>query len=307
MTALVHRRAATGIDGAAPVRGDITDAAGLAAALGGRGPFDAVIHCAGRATDVGPEREFRRVNLLGVRNVVGAMASARIGRLVHISTTDVYGLRDFHGAYENTPYADNIRNPYAKYKILAERAVRQMLGAGRYVLLRPGIVWGPGDRTILPRVLRFLRSSPAIVHFGRWRGRNRWPLAHVRNVARAAYLAAAHDDALGRAINVLDPERTTIEQYYRLVLRACLPARAGMPSVTVPFLFGWAIGQASTLASAALGRDRPLFDPSLYGLYTVSCNLDFATARLQQLFVRHGQAFVDRQSGFEELGRTFCG
>jgi len=301
VTALVHRRMPQGLEGAELVRGPVTDSERLAPALAGAGPFDAVVHAAGRAADVGPRREFRRVNFLGVVNVIECMRRVGIERLVHISTTDVYGLRDFHNAGENTPFADNLRNPYPKYKILAERAVRDMLPPARYAILRPGIVWGPGDRTILPRVLAFLRASPFLLHFGRWRGHSRFPLAHVENVARAAFLAAGCDDCAGQAYNVVDPEHTTIDEYYRMVLDACLPDTPARKSLTLPFVLGWAVGQLSTAVSNALGRDRPLFDPTLYGLYTVSCNLDFSSDKLQRLFARHGEEFVDRRSAWTHL------
>jgi len=297
----VHHRMPDGLEGARLVRGTLTDAGSLRRALAGEGPFDAAIHCAGRATDVGPDREFRRANFLGVVHLIECMRRVGIERLVHVSTTDVYGLRDFRNADESTPLADNLRNPYPKYKILAERAVRELLPPQRYVILRPGIVWGPGDTTILPRVLDFLRAGSFLVHFGRWRGANRWPLAHVENVARAAFLAADRDDCAGQAYNVVDPEHTTIDEYYRLVAEAFGLRGAARKSVTLPFLIGWAIGCVSTALSNALGRDRPVFDPSRYGLYSVSRNLDFSSEKLQRLFARHGERFVDRRCGFARL------
>ena len=287
------------------VRASICDRTALAAALDGAGPFDAVVHCAGRASDVGRDRAFRRTNLLGVRNVMACMDAAGIGRLVHVSTTDVYGIRDFTDADENTPFDDNRRNRYPKYKILAERAIADELPSDRAVILRPGAVWGPGDTTIMPRVLKFLARSPAIVHFGKCRGANRWPLAHVRNVATAACLAAGCDEALGQAYNVVDPERTTIDEYYRMLVAARLPARAGLKSVTLPFAFGWLAGTVSEVASNALGMSHPIFEPSRYGLYSVSCDLDFSSAKLQRLFARHGRKFVTRRAGMEELA-TSC-
>ena len=297
VTSLIHRRWSSALAGTRRVRASITDRASLASALAGRGPFDAVVHCAGRASDVGSEADFRQTNLLGVQNVMACMNTAAIGRLVHVSTTDVYGLRDFRDADERTPFRNNLRNRYPKYKILAERAIAAELPPDRRVILRPAAVWGAGDTTILPRILDFLRRSPAIVHFGRWRGRNRWPLAHVENVARAAFLAASCDDALGEAYNVLDPERTTIDEYYRMLIAACLPAKAGMLAITLPFAVGWAVGWASELISNALGAKHPVFEPSRYGLYSVSCNLDFSSAKLERLFARHGEPFVTRRAG----------
>ncbi|MCY2926824.1 MAG: NAD-dependent epimerase/dehydratase family protein, partial [Planctomycetota bacterium] len=174
VAALVHEREPTGLDGATIVRGSLTGAPSPWGALAERGPFDAVIHCAGRASDLGRFRQFQRVNVQAVVNLIRAMPQVGIGRLVHISSTDVYGLRDFTNADESTPLTDRPGNPYPRSKILAEQAVRSMLPPERYVILRPGAVWGEGDRTIGPRIVEFLRRSSSIIHFGRWRGQNRW-------------------------------------------------------------------------------------------------------------------------------------
>ena len=156
----------------------------------------------------------------------------------------------------------------------------------------------------MPRVLDFLERSPFIVHFGRWRGRNRWPLAHAENVARAAVLAATADEARGEAYNVLDPERTTIEEYYRMLVDAFLPEKRGMRSVTLPLAAGRAAGAVSSLVSDALDLDRPLFDPSLYGLHSVSANLDFSGAKLEHRFAAHGVEFITKEAGIGSLARV---
>ena len=294
VTALIHRRMPENWEGARIIQASMTDKDGLTAALVDSGPFDAVINCAGRASDIGRDREFRSVNYRGVLNLIECMSPAHIGRLIHISTTDVYGIRDFQDADETTPFGNNLHNPYPKYKILAEKAITEMLPPQKHVILRPGAVWGRGDTTILPRVIGFLRKSPYIVHFGKWRGRNRWPLAHVSNVALAAYLGASCDDTLGEAYNVVDTERTTIEEYYRMVIQKCLPEKSGMKSITLPLTTGWIYGAVSSMLSNLFNLKQPLFDPSLYGLYSVSRNLDFSSRKLQDLFTRHGQASISK-------------
>jgi nucleoside-diphosphate-sugar epimerase len=283
------------------VRASVSERDGLFCALKGEAPFDAVVHCAGRASDVGPDRAFRSANYVGALNVAETVRRGWAGRLVHVSTTDVYGIRDFRDADEATPLCNNLRNPYPKYKILAERALRDLLPPERYVILRPGACWGAGDTTILPRVLEFLRRSRFLPFFGKWKGRNRWPLAHETNVARAAFLAAACDDAAGEAYNVVDSERTTIGQYYRMLVRACLPDRPRARDIALPFGAGWAVGVLGDLLTKVLRMDRPIFEPSLYGVYSVSSNLDFSVAKLRRLFQRHGERFVTRQEALRDL------
>jgi nucleoside-diphosphate-sugar epimerase len=221
-----------------------------------------------------------------------------------MSSTDVYGVRDFRGADETTPHENNRRNPYPKYKILAEAHVRRALPADRYVILRPAFVWGPGDTTVLPRAIAFLRASPVILHFGRWHGRNRWPLAYVGNVARVACAAASCDSALGQAYNVADPEPITMDEYYRLLIDLFLPQQRRKRSLTLPVALAWPAAALSTIMSNLLDRDHPVFDPSLYGLRHVTHSQDFSAAKAAGLLASCGWAFIDRATGLAMLSRA---
>ncbi|HNW44942.1 MAG TPA: NAD(P)-dependent oxidoreductase, partial [Elusimicrobiales bacterium] len=203
--AMVHRNNSPELEALARsgsvtiLRGDAADLnslqkAALAAAEGGAP--EAVVHCAGRASDVGRDIEFRRANFEPVKNLTELALELNLGRLVFISTTDVYGMRDFnHETEEQLPAADNTGNSYPAYKIAAEDWLRAHLPPERFAIIRPAAVWGKGDRTFAPRILAYLKNAPCIVHFGKWGGRNRWPLAHVRNVAAAAFLAATRPEA----------------------------------------------------------------------------------------------------------------
>ena len=301
VVALTHSRPAEGLAGAEQIPVSMENRESLLAAIAPRGPFVAAVHCAGRASDVGRAKHFRAANLQAVLNLIDCMDAAPIGRLVHISTTDVYGLRDFNDADESTLLSKKARNPYPRFKILAEQAVIAKLPPQRWTILRPGAVWGPGDRTILPRVLEFLRSSPRIIYFGKWRGQNRWPLAHVRNLALAAFLAATRDEAGGEAYNVVDPQKTTMEQYFRQVLNIFLKEKAGMKSLCLPMWIGQTIGLFATAMSNLLDRSEPLFDPTLYGLQSATRNLDFSSRKLENLFTRAKETFLSREDGFKEL------
>ena len=180
--ALVHRTPSaelTRLAGAGSVtlvHGDAADPVGLktalTAALAQRAAtLDAIVHCAGRASDVGWRREFRRANFDSVQGMVKLTKELNVGRLVFVSTTDVYGLRDFHGESEDELALDaRPRNPYPEFKIAAEAFIRAELLPGRFSIIRPASVWGAGDRTLTSRIVSFLRTSPWIVHFGNWRG-----------------------------------------------------------------------------------------------------------------------------------------
>ncbi|MEN8149273.1 MAG: NAD-dependent epimerase/dehydratase family protein [Planctomycetota bacterium] len=288
VVALARRRTSARLDRlveddrATVVRGDAADLPGLRRTLSGE-RIDAIAHCAGRASDCGPREAFVRDNVDSTAAMVALTKELGVDRLVHVSTTDVYGLRDFCGGREaELPLRMTIRNPYPETKIEAERVVRRGLPPERYAIVRPATVTGPDDTTITPRVLAFLDALPVAVHFGRWRGANRWPLADVAEVARAVFLGATHPEAAGRAIHVLDDERTSADDFYRGLLAAHRPGKR-YRSITLPFWVGEALALAVDVATKALGRDEPIADPTRYGLWFANRDLDFDSSAWRAL------------------------
>jgi nucleoside-diphosphate-sugar epimerase len=280
---------------------DPSSSAALFAPEAGRAPVDAVVHGAGRASDTGRRSAFRRANYDAVRHLAAAALARGAGRFVFVSTTDVYGLRDFRGEAEDAlPLRADPPHPYPAFKIAAEQWLRANLPPDRWTILRPGAVWGPGDRTLTPRLVAFLRGSPFIIHFGPWRGTNRWPLAHVRNVAGAACLAATSPDASGRAINVLDTERTSVDEWTRLVAARFLPRRR-FRTLCLPRWVGAGFGWPVERLSSALNLAHPFADPTRYAARSISANLDFDNARLRALFAEAGRALVTRAEGWRDL------
>lgn len=315
--ALIHRRTSERLRGLAAA-GQVTLLPGDAAdphlaetavvpALAGR-PLQAVVHCAGRASDVGRRHQFHHATLASTEALTALCGRLAVPRFTFVSTTDVYGLRDFAGEAEDAlPLVNNTGNSYPEYKIRAEQHLRATLPPERYAVVRPAAVWGSGDTTLSPRVVAFLRSSPWIIHFGRrWRGANRWPLAHVRNVAAAVYLATVLSEGAAGAINVLDDEWTSVEQWYRLLAEVYLPGKR-LRSLTLPAGLVWPWAALVEAVSGALALDHPFSDPSLYALRTVSSNLDFGNARLRALLAAGGRRLVTREEGLEELRREEAG
>ena len=271
VTGLIHRRAPKDpVPGTDYVTGDISDADAIRAQVTGLAP-DIIVHAAALASDVGPDRLFRRLNY----EPVVTLAPLAKRKFVFISTADVYGIRDFSGEDVSAlAFDDNLRNPYPRYKILAERWLKANLPPERFACIRPAAIWGPGDETLERRVADFLRHSPFIVHFGKWRGRNRWPLADVRRVAEAAWRAATTDRWDGDGVTVIDARRVSADEFYRETAARLFPGRR-FRTLCLPMWVGILVGRLSSGLANLLGRTHVLFDPSYYALRTVSSNLDF--------------------------------
>ena len=271
VTGLVHRRQPKDpAPGAEYVAGDMSDSSGLRRQVEAIAP-DVIVHAAALASDVGPDSLFRKLNY----EPVVTLAPLAKRKFVFISTADVYGIRDFSGEDVSTlKFDDNLHNPYPRYKIMSELWLKANLPPERFACIRPAAVWGPGDETLERRVADFLRSSPFIVHFGKWRGRNRWPLADVRRVAEAAWLAATTNRWDGDGVTVIDSRRITAEEFYRETAARLFPGRK-YRTLCLPMWLGVCIGRLSSSIASALRLTHVPFDPSYYALKTVSSNLDF--------------------------------
>ena len=155
-----QRSAAThlGSSGIRSVAGDITQREALSAAAAG---CDAIIHTAGKAGVWGDADEYRRINVGGTDNVIGACQELKIPILVHTSSPSiVHSGGDIGGADESLPIADHFTAPYPETKAEAERRV---IAANsdrlKTTALRPHLIWGPGDPHILPRLAEKARGG----------------------------------------------------------------------------------------------------------------------------------------------------
>jgi nucleoside-diphosphate-sugar epimerase len=304
--ALIHRRTSDELKELAKtgcvtlVHGDVTDRETIASALRGR-RLDAIVHCAGRASDVGRKRAFSAVNIESVKNLTALARELSVPRFVFVSSTDVYGLRDFHGEDEgDLSPADRPCNPYPWSKIEAEKWIMEDLPPDRWAIVRPAAVWGANDPTMTRRVIDFLGNTPRLVFFGKWHGRNRWPLAHVRNTAAAIFVATTMPQAAGCPFNVLDNEWTSVDEFFRIVGAVYYPDKT-FKSVTLPCWLMRLPAALITLISNMLALDVPFMDPSSYALKTVSSNLDFSNQCMRALFRAAGRDVVTRAEGISEM------
>lgn len=164
--------------------GDVTDGR---AVLAGMRDCEAVVHCAGwYRLGVCDGREAQRVNVDGTRHVLAAMRELGVARGVYTSTiavnSDTHGAlvdedHRFHGRYLSVYEATK-----ADAHALAEEAAADGLPL---VILQPGAIYGPGDRSDLMQSARAaLRGRLPVVPRGTAYG---W--AHVEDVARGHLLA----------------------------------------------------------------------------------------------------------------------
>ena len=139
--------------------GDIRDAAAVGEAIAG---CDAVIHGAALVGVVGTWEQFKSVNVDGTRVVIDAARRAGVARVVHVSTPSVAHIGDsLVGEPAGTAQTGRRhREYYSESKALAEidalDAADEELGV---VAIRPHLVWGPGDRQLVGRIVERARRG----------------------------------------------------------------------------------------------------------------------------------------------------
>ncbi|MGW8768968.1 NAD-dependent epimerase/dehydratase family protein [Streptomyces sp. NPDC055815] len=132
------------------VTGDLRDPGSLRRACEG---VDLLINCASAIG--GDEETARAVNDEGTRALVDAAVRAGVTRIVSLSTASVHGRGPFRAAAPGTlPLAPG--SATSRTRAAGERYV---LDAGGTVL-RPHLVYGTGDRQLMPGIVRLLAALP---------------------------------------------------------------------------------------------------------------------------------------------------
>jgi len=138
--------------------GDITDLEAVRAACDDR---DTVFHVAAKVGLWGRTEDFEAVNVQGTKNVLRACLEFGVKRLVFTgSPSVVFHGGDVEGVDESIPYPESFDSEYSRTKARAE----EMVLAANFerlstISLRPHLVWGPGDRHLLPRILARARAG----------------------------------------------------------------------------------------------------------------------------------------------------
>src|SRR3954451_15320639 len=259
--------------GAEPVRGDIAQVDSVREGASG---CTHAFHAAAHVGDWGPRAAFVRDNVLGTRNALAGCATAGVGRFVHVGTeAALLAGQPLVNADESLPLRPDSPSLYPSTKALAEQAVRQANRPGEFetVVVRPRFVWGPGDTTIVPSLVKAVKSGQF-----RWigGGRHKTSTTHVDNVAEGLWLGATKG-AGGAAYFVTDGEPVVFRDFVtRLLETQGLEA----PDGGLPLPIARAVAAAGEAAWRALPLPGapPVTRMTLW-VSSLECTIDISRAR----------------------------
>jgi nucleoside-diphosphate-sugar epimerase len=235
------------------------------------------VHCAGYAHADLPASEDNdaahvRVNRDLALDVASAAAVAGVRRFVFVSTVKAVGQPGQHCVDET--YGTPAETAYGRAKREAEDA---LLAAGatqrmQIVILRPVMVYGPGSRGNLERMMRLVRRGlfPPLPETG-----NRRSVVHVRDLVDAISLAATHPAAAGRTYNVAHPHAYSGRQLYLAMCACCSikPAKWSVPEVLMR-----AAGRGVDILNRAAGLRLPMSRHAVSSLLDSAC---YSTAAIE--------------------------
>ncbi|MFG0240371.1 MAG: NAD-dependent epimerase/dehydratase family protein, partial [Gimesia chilikensis] len=143
---------------------------------------------------------YRQTNVTGLMNLIAALQEqCKLQRLIHISSLGVYAARDHHGTDETEPPHASGIDGYTLSKIEAEQLLQQQ--SIPYTILRPGFIYGPRDRTVLPRILERLQSGQFAYLGSPEKLMNN---TYVKHLVDAIFLALNQEQAVGQIYNITD-------------------------------------------------------------------------------------------------------
>jgi nucleoside-diphosphate-sugar epimerase len=120
-----------------------------------------VVHLAAKVGVVGSWHDYRSINVDGTANVVATARHHGVARFVHVSTPSVAHAGDALVGVGATPAVTGRKGAwYAESKAIAEQMVHEAASdALPIVIVRPHLVWGPGDTQLVGRIVERARAG----------------------------------------------------------------------------------------------------------------------------------------------------
>jgi len=194
------------------VPGDIRDAAALQRAMAG---CTHAVHCAAALPLYTPEDIFS-TDVDGTRNVLAAARALGYARVVHISSTAVYGVPDHHPLFETDPMIGV--GPYGEAKVRAEEEANRARAAGMCVpVLRPKSFIGPERLGVFALLYEWAYEGHHFPILGT--GANRYQFLDVADLCDAIWLCLTGPaGTVNDTFNIGAERFTTLKEDFQAVL-----------------------------------------------------------------------------------------
>jgi nucleoside-diphosphate-sugar epimerase len=229
-------------------RGDVTRPETLVAPMQG---VDGVLHLAAMMDVWRPLADYRAINVAGTENVCRAALAGGARRLVHMSSSSVYGMGLGSPVDESSPLRP-FPDPYPISKAEGDQVVQRVMKEDGLpaVVMRPDQIFGPGDRLHFGKMADRLRTGRGIIVGS---GRNAMPFVFITDVVQALLLGLDHPRASGQIYNVTNDERLTQQEIMEAI---AADIGAEPPRLHIPYRLLYAAGWAGERIAGSIGSWR---------------------------------------------------
>jgi nucleoside-diphosphate-sugar epimerase len=173
--------------------------------------IDLIYHVAAAVSDWGTREYFQKGNVEGTGNILKAVIEAGVRRFVFVSTISVHS---FIGGQDLDENAIQLPTPFLYCQTKREAEALVMAAHKQHkiavTIVRPGDVFGPGDRTSLLKMAEYLEKGKMAYVDG---GRKLGAFTYVENLNEGLVLAGILDKAVGETYVMTDGIRLTWREY----------------------------------------------------------------------------------------------
>jgi nucleoside-diphosphate-sugar epimerase len=214
------------------IKGDIRDKALLDRAMEG---VDFVVHTAAALPLYSPQ-DIYTTDVEGTRNVMEAALGNGVKRVVHVSSTAVYGIPDHHPLYE-TDRLEGV-GPYGQAKIQAEMICLEYRAKGLVVpIIRPKSFIGPERLGVFALLYDWAHTGHNFPMIGS--GNNRYQLLDVEDLCDAIRLCLElPEEKVNDTFNIGAAEFTTMKDEWQAVLDYAGHGKKVVPFPALPAILG---------------------------------------------------------------------
>lgn len=240
---------------------------------------EVVLHNAAKVADWGKREEFYQVNVQGTKNLLDACLATGVKRFIYTSSLTVLGAsRSTRPVDERTPYTTRYFEPYTETKILTEKLVLDYYNTHNIpvTIIRPGMIWGPGDTTIFPRIERLAKKRLLLI-IGQ--GTNTLCLSYISNVVEGIILVTYNPQAIGQIYHITDRDRVTAKTFLSEI--AHIIGIKSLYRLPIPFRMLFTLAHAFEIWTRIRKKEgAPLI--TRYGICLMGLNFNIDIAKAQR-------------------------
>jgi NAD dependent epimerase/dehydratase len=201
------------------VSGDIRDESFVRKSVAG---MDVVFHLAaliGIPYSYAAPRSYLDVNAAGTLNVLQSALEYKTKKVVHTSTSEVYGTALYTPIDENHPY--QAQSPYSASKIAADKLAESfhLSFSLPVTTVRPFNTFGErqSSRAVIPTIISQLLSQRDTIKMGS--GTPVRDFLYVKDTARGFMAIAEHESTVGQVVNIGTGKGISISELVKLIMK----------------------------------------------------------------------------------------